>query len=391
MLSRWPGWLAALLVTLLAGALVLLDVTDHGLRRWWAGHAMTTDTVSGLLVLLITVLVIDQVVRLRQIKNRARAVAAQAAIIASQATRTSRAVSEALAGSGDREAASDEFRTYIGPPARRGGCGHGGCGHGNRGHEVRRGGPPGSVRDGGRVPVRPDRYRGGRRLRHHDRPDLARRRRPAASRSERGQAHVLETLLAEHSLAEHSLADGVGLSACDQSLAEEMIEDSDNDAATSPWYEAGGAAGIRSFNADAGLIHTAPSSCVVCAGFSWPGWGLTTTTPDDQITLLRQLIMPGSLLTSTDRSYALSLMEDVTPSQRWGISGGVPAQVTVALKNGWLPLQGTDGDWQINSVGWVSGSGRGYLMAVLTTGNPTEQYGIGTIGQLAAMTWQALG
>ena len=113
MLSRWPGWLAALAVTLLASALVILDVTDHGLRRWWAGHAMTTDTVSGLLVLLITVLVIDQVVRLRQIKNRARAVAAQAAILVTQTSRSSRAVSEALAGSGDRDAASDELRTYM--------------------------------------------------------------------------------------------------------------------------------------------------------------------------------------------------------------------------------------------------------------------------------------
>jgi hypothetical protein len=113
MLSRWPGWLAALIVTLLAGALVILDLTDDGPRRWWAGHAMTTDTLSGLLVLLITVLVIDQVVRLRQIKDRSRAVAAQAAIIVSQAARSSRAVSELLAGSGDRDAASDEFRTYM--------------------------------------------------------------------------------------------------------------------------------------------------------------------------------------------------------------------------------------------------------------------------------------
>jgi hypothetical protein len=29
-------------------------------------------------------------------------------------------------------------------------------------------------------------------------------------------------------------------------------------------------------------------------------------------------------------------------------------------------------------------------MAVLTTGNPTEQYGIDTIGQLAAMVWNDL-
>jgi len=112
-LSRWLGGLAALVVTLLACALVILDLADDGVRTWWAGHAMTTDTVSGLLVLLITVLVVDQVVRLRQIKDRARAVAAQAAIMVSQATRSSQAVSQALAGSGDRDAAGDELRTYM--------------------------------------------------------------------------------------------------------------------------------------------------------------------------------------------------------------------------------------------------------------------------------------
>jgi Beta-lactamase enzyme family len=130
---------------------------------------------------------------------------------------------------------------------------------------------------------------------------------------------------------------------------------------------------------------------VVCPGFAWPGWGLTTTTPDDQIALLRQLVTSSSRLTRAAREYALSLMRDVTPSQRWGVSGGVPAQVTVALKNGWLPLRGAGSDWQINSVGWVSGGGRNYLMAVLTTGNPSEQYGIGTIDQLAAMVWQHMG
>ena len=133
-----------------------------------------------------------------------------------------------------------------------------------------------------------------------------------------------------------------------------MIEDSDNDAATSLWYEVGGPARIRSYNARAGLTNTIPSSCVVCPGFAWPGWGLTTTTPDDQIALLKQLVTPRSLLTRAERDYALSLMEDVPPSQRWGVSGGVPAQVTVALKNGWLPLLGAGSDWQVNSVGWVS-------------------------------------
>ncbi len=116
MLSRWQGGSAALVVTLLTCVLIIGDLADAGMRRWWAGHALTTDTVAGLLVLLITVLVVDQVVSLRQINDRARAVGAQAAIILSQAVRASREVSKALAqglGPGQRDAAADEFRTYM--------------------------------------------------------------------------------------------------------------------------------------------------------------------------------------------------------------------------------------------------------------------------------------
>jgi hypothetical protein len=115
-LSRWQGGLAALVVTLLTGALVFVDITDRSMRRWWEGHALTTDTVSGLLVLLITFLVVDQVVRLRQLNNRARAIAAQGLIIMAQATRASHSVSQAVAegaSPGDRDAAVDEVRTYM--------------------------------------------------------------------------------------------------------------------------------------------------------------------------------------------------------------------------------------------------------------------------------------
>ena len=195
---------------------------------------------------------------------------------------------------------------------------------------------------------------------------------------------LLETLLARQG--------GTSLSPADQSLSQSMIEDSDNDAATSLWDEAGEAAGIGAYNDKAGLTRTTPSACVTCAGFPWPGWGLTTSVPYDQLTLLKQLITPGPrpLLSDAGRSYALSLMENVAPDQRWGVSGGVPAGVTVALKNGWLPLNDANTDWQVNSVGWVSGEGRDYLVAVFSTGNPAEQYGIDTISALSSIIWTAM-
>ena len=113
MLTRLLGWLAALLATLITLALVLLELTDAGQRRWWAAHPLTTDTVAGLLVLLITVLVVNQLLNRRQARQRGHAVAAQAAILVAQANRSVSAVSSVIGGSGDRGAASDGFRTYM--------------------------------------------------------------------------------------------------------------------------------------------------------------------------------------------------------------------------------------------------------------------------------------
>jgi beta-lactamase class A len=181
-----------------------------------------------------------------------------------------------------------------------------------------------------------------------------------------------------------------GLAAADQARARSMIENNNNAPATTLWNQAGRAAGLGAYNASVGLQRTTPSTCLVCAGFGWPGWGLTTTTPADQLLLLRALIN-GPLLSPAGRGYALSLMENVEPDQRWGVSAGVPPGVRVALKSAWVPLTLADTDWQINSEGWISGDGRDYLVAILTTGNPDEQYGIATINTVSAMLWPAMG
>ena len=113
MSNRFLGWTPAVLATLITVGLVVGELTDAGQRRWWATRPLTTDTVAGLLVLLITVLVVNQLLNRRQSRQRGHAVAAQAAIMAAQAARSAQAVSALADGSGDRDAASDGFRTYM--------------------------------------------------------------------------------------------------------------------------------------------------------------------------------------------------------------------------------------------------------------------------------------
>jgi len=174
-----------------------------------------------------------------------------------------------------------------------------------------------------------------------------------------------------------------------QETATEMIEVSDNDAATVLWGDVGGPDALKSFDIDLGMFHTDPSPCLECKGFAWPGWGLTLTSAEDQVTLLSDFVRPNKWLSSRQRAWGRQLMESVVPSERFGISHGVPPRVTVALKNGWVPFE--SGLWQVNSIGWVNGDGRDYIAAVLTASDPDEQYGIGTVDNFGAMVYQALG
>jgi hypothetical protein len=180
-------------------------------------------------------------------------------------------------------------------------------------------------------------------------------------------------------------------SARERAHATAMITESDNSAATDLWDDVGPAA-MRQFLNLAKMTQTVPG----------PGgrWGLTQVTAHDQMTLLHLLTTPNGILSRAARSYELGLMAKVDPSQRWGISAGVPAGMTVELKNGWLPI-GAPG-WQINSIGCVSGKagqagtgqgtpaspagqgeGREYCLVVLTEDNPSMAYGVATISEIA--------
>jgi beta-lactamase class A len=185
---------------------------------------------------------------------------------------------------------------------------------------------------------------------------------------------ILETLLdqanATHTQLDYYVA----------GRAQRMIENSDNDDAQALWDAAGGSTAVAAYNTRVGLTETIPNA----AGY----WGISTTTAPDQLALLRQLVNRDGELDRDSRHYALELMRNVEPDQQWGISGGVPASADVALKNGWLPLSSTD--WQVNSIGRVKGDGRSYIIAILTTGDPTEADGITTIERISALVWKYL-
>jgi hypothetical protein len=198
-----------------------------------------------------------------------------------------------------------------------------------------------------------------------------------------------------------------------QYLMQRMIENSDNAAATALFYFGGGCRALTAFNRLIPLAHTT----VGCQTPTYYGWGNTTTTAEDQADLMKIIAYGGrdNIVGSDARSYQLQLMQNVEPDQRFGISCGpfgtvcnppnyAPPKpgVTVALKNGWKTLPTCTKPieqcpWQVNSMGWVSGEGRNYVLAVLTTNDPVGtgnlygfDYGITTIQGISVLIWANL-
>jgi hypothetical protein len=184
---------------------------------------------------------------------------------------------------------------------------------------------------------------------------------------------ILATLLA------HDQTAGTAVSAAEQPLIVDMIEQSDDDDAQTLWDGEGGASAVAAFNTTAGLTQTDPDA----AGY----WGLSTTTAADQVQLLKNVAYPGTTLTPASQAYELNLMEHVDSDQSWGVSAGVAPGSIVALKNGWLPLDA--GGWQVNSIGYIDGDGRDYVIAVLSD-DDNESNGINLIQGLSGLVWQAL-
>ncbi|HEY4034682.1 MAG TPA: serine hydrolase [Ktedonobacteraceae bacterium] len=168
---------------------------------------------------------------------------------------------------------------------------------------------------------------------------------------------IMLTLLYQVEQQKRSLLDN------EAQLLQAMIESSDNDAAESLYQEIGAAAGMNSFLSSHGLSGIVPDPNT---------WGTSTASPQAMVHLLATL-SAGELLSMKGTSYALSLMQNIAPDQRFGIGDTAPQGAIVSIKDGWLAL---DQGWAVNSSGIVQAAGITYIVSVYTTGQPSQETGM---------------
>jgi beta-lactamase class A len=162
---------------------------------------------------------------------------------------------------------------------------------------------------------------------------------------------------------------GRALTSTERARIGPMIRTSDDPSANALWSSVGGTSGLAALDRELGLDDTRQTS----------PWGLTSTSAADRNELLRQLVLGqwGPFSTST-RAAARSFLLDVAPSQRWGITAGVPTSWRVPLKNGFFPA--TCCGWRINTSGVVERPGGGaYVATVLSDGWPNQAAGVAAV------------
>ncbi|WP_150250489.1 serine hydrolase [Nocardiopsis deserti] len=176
--------------------------------------------------------------------------------------------------------------------------------------------------------------------------------------------------------------EGRDLTGAERSQVSRMIRYSDNDVTDGLYSRIGFTDGFVEGARALGFTNTDPHPR--------GRWGATMTTAADQVRLLRALYCDGSPLAEEDRAYARGLMESVAAEQSWGVSASAGPDDTVGLKNGWTPREANGGLWNVNSVGYVAGPGREYLIAVLTDGSPDYTTGVALVEEVAAAVTTAM-
>ena len=171
----------------------------------------------------------------------------------------------------------------------------------------------------------------------------------------------------------------VGLTSTQKSLASRMIRNSDN-AATDTLLAQIGVSTCQRVADDLAMTRT------VVRGGSTGWWGHSTTTTRDLLRLMNSLVL-GTYLSPGRRAYVRDLMATVTSSQRWALDDPLPDAVHVEQKNGWGPMST---GYRLNCVVHVSGYGRSYQVAILSTSPNGFTYGKTTVNRVSRLVYDAL-
>ena len=153
-----------------------------------------------------------------------------------------------------------------------------------------------------------------------------------------------------------------------RSLLEQMITISDNDAADAIYARVG----------DPGLNEVAEASGMTGFAGDVGHWSNVKITAADMARFMSEL---DELLDLPHGDEGSKLLASVTPAQKWGIPQATPAGALVRLKGGWRP---TDTGQLVHQAARVDVGNESYSIAVLTDGNPSQEYGQETIRLIAA-------
>jgi hypothetical protein len=153
-----------------------------------------------------------------------------------------------------------------------------------------------------------------------------------------------------------------------------MIERSDNDAASRVY---------RIVRAD-GLVRLARRAHMHDFGAD-PAWGNTLISAADQAAFFRSI---ERLVVPRHRAYALHLLASIVAEQRWGIPRVRPRGWALYFKGGWRPSEGA---WIVHQISLLRHGSQRVGLAVLTDGDPSFEYGQGTVRGVARRTLLRVG
>jgi beta-lactamase class A len=133
-----------------------------------------------------------------------------------------------------------------------------------------------------------------------------------------------------------------------------MMETGDDDAGANLYNAIGRAPGLKAYLEQLGVTRLEPEN---------DDWVYATGRPLAMVQLLT-LLYGGKVLTPTDQSLALSLLEHTAPDQQVGVGDTRPPGAAVAMKDGWV--MGTDGLWAMNTSGIVTVGSETYVISVFS-------------------------